>query len=234
MTRGILYIVWEGETEAPKHLGRSIDSIQKHHPGLPFEVVHFDPSSSLLDKSRMLDVSPFETTLFLDADTVVMGDLSHGFDKAEQHGLACCLCECPWARRYEGLKHRGELEEFNTGVLFFTKRMRPLFDEWKRLAESLNSAHHFTNTSKQSCVMPANDQASFALAVDSLEVNPWVLPLNWNFRPPWHHTFFGPLKIWHSMEPVPPALSSWVENAVDSEQVSCAEVRRPAKGVAPC
>jgi len=23
------------------------------------------------------------------------------------------------------------------------------------------------------------------------------LPLNWNFRPQWHRSFFGPIKVWH-------------------------------------
>jgi hypothetical protein len=36
----------------------------------------------------MLEVTPFEETLFLDNDTVVLGRLDYGFQKASQFGLA--------------------------------------------------------------------------------------------------------------------------------------------------
>ena len=51
--------------------------------------------------------------------------------------------------------------------------------------------------------MPYNDQASFAVAVERLQFNPFVLPLNWNFRPIWQRSFFGPLKIWHDYNDAP-------------------------------
>jgi hypothetical protein len=35
---------------------------------------------------------------------------------------------------------------------------------------------------------------------------PFVLPLNWNFRPRYHRAFFGPLKIWHDYADVPVAV----------------------------
>lgn len=48
--------------------------------------------------------------------------------------------------------------------------------------------------------MPHNDQGSFALAIERTKFNPFVLPLNWNFRPRWHRTFSGPIKVWHDYE----------------------------------
>jgi hypothetical protein len=51
--------------------------------------------------------------------------------------------------------------------------------------------------------MPANDQGSFALAIEQTSFNPFVLPLNWNFRPHWHKSFFGPIKIWHDYSDPP-------------------------------
>jgi hypothetical protein len=29
--------------------------------------------------------------------------------------------------------------------------------------------------------------------------NPFVLPLNWNLRPKWQRSFFGPVRIWHDV-----------------------------------
>lgn len=223
-TRGVLYIVWDGEAESQKLLGRSTESLQQYHPDLPIDVVTLDPSANLLDKARMLDLSPFDTTLFLDADTVVMGDLSFGFDKAEQHGIACCICECPWAKRYAGLSDCGDITEWNTGVIFFSKRMKPLFDRWQERNQSLDSQILFHGADGHINRMPLNDQCGFAAAVEDLEVNPWTLPLNWNYRPSWHRTFFGGLKIWHDMRPVPDAVMANNEKQ-RGDLVGCVEVR---------
>lgn len=49
-------------------------------------------------------------------------------------------------------------------------------------------------------------QAGFARAVEDSGFLPYVLPLNWNYRPAWYHSFFGPIKIWHDYGDVPPAI----------------------------
>jgi hypothetical protein len=202
--RGVLYVVW-GDSVV-NLLERSMASVRKHHPELPIHVVRLaddtDPYAGLLEKSQMMDVSPFESTLFLDADTVVLGRLDFGFEQAERFGVACVIGECPWAGRYGGLS--GDLIEYNTGVLFFTRRAAPLFDAWKRLASTLDSSFlHVPPGYKQVARMPYNDQASFAAAAAETGVLPAALPLNWNFRPRWQHTFFGPLKVWHEYADVP-------------------------------
>lgn len=196
--RGVLYIVWGHNADAL--LARSRASLAAFHPGLPVHA-HRTESGGLLDKAAMADLSPFETTLFLDADTVVLGDLSFGFDKAERHGLACCICECPWARRYPSLQ--GDAVEYNTGVLFFTRAFRPVFDRWRDTARTVDSSilHHATDGSV--CRMECNDQAAFAKAVEDAGFNPYVLPLNWNLRPHWHKSFFGPVKVWHDYRDPP-------------------------------
>src|SRR5437762_14278570 len=98
--RGGLYIVW-GE-RAERYCERSIASFKRWHPDLPHHVVRLpsttDWCEGLLEKARMMNLSPFDETVFLDADTVVLDSLDFGFEKAQQHGLACSICECPWAR----------------------------------------------------------------------------------------------------------------------------------------
>jgi hypothetical protein len=206
-------------------LERSIESLQNWHPELPFHVERLESGATLLDKARMFDLSPFEETLFLDADTVVLDRLDHGFEKAAQHGLACCICECPWARRFGGLKNAGDIIEYNTGVLFYTAKARDLF-EWWIIHSNADSSIKFMTVDGQR-IMPRNDQCGFAMAVDASGFNPFVLPMNWNFRPIWHRSMFGPIKIWHDYSDVPQGIIDWNESqTADGAIVQYAEVAR--------
>jgi hypothetical protein len=198
--RGILYIVWGDKAKA--QLDRSLASVRAVHPDLPVHVETLAEGSTWLEKARMYDLSPFETTLFLDADTTVLGNLDFGFAKAERHDVACCISECPWGRRNTGLAAQGDIIEYNSGVIFFTRNTKPLFDAWKERTRTLDSSvRHMHNGEMK--VMKSSDQASFSQALDDLGISPFVLPLNWNFRPIWHRSFFGPIKIWHDRRDAP-------------------------------
>jgi hypothetical protein len=194
---GVLYIVWGDRHSAV--LDRSIASLKRHHPELPVRVFAMeqatDPTRPLLAKADMINMTPFENTLFLDADTVVLGRLDHGFRKAELFHLALSICECPWARRYDSVTD--DTVEYNTGVLFFTQGARPVFQKWAELATTTSSVTRWMDRDGRLKGMNHNDQASFAVAVEQSGVNPFVLPFNWNFRPSWHRSFFAPVKIWH-------------------------------------
>lgn len=205
-TRGVIYVYWGEKVEG--ELQRSIRSLKSIHPELPFEKIKLKDDSSLLNKARMLDLSPFEVTLFLDTDTIVMDRLDFGFEKAEKHGLACCINECPWARRYTDIG--GDQIEYNTGVLFFTENAMPVFERWDQISHRIDSSLVFFR-GNQPVVMPHNDQAGFSQAVSDTGFNPFVLPLNWNLRPMWHKTFFGPVKVWHDRSAPPKQLLFWNE-----------------------
>lgn len=202
--RGVLYIVW-GDKVAP-YLERSLASLQEWHPELPVHVERLsapsDPIATLVQKSRMFELSPFSETLFLDADTVVLGRLDFGFDRARRFGVACTINECPWARRYGDPALVGDTIEYNTGVLFFSRQARPLFEAWGAHAAALDSSIEWEEGGRVHR-MPRNDQAGFAKAVEDTGTSPFVLPLNWNYRPWFHRAFFGPLRIWHDYGPVP-------------------------------
>ena len=202
--RGVIYIYWGDSID--NELSRSIESLRRFHPELPFERIKLPGDASLLDKSAMFELSPFESTLFLDTDTVVLDRLDYGFEKAEQHGLACCINECPWARRYADIG--GDQIEYNTGVLFFTGAAQPVFDHWKTIAHDIDSSIVFKRGGK-TCVMPKNDQAGFSQAVENSGLNPFVLPMNWNYRPAWQTSFFGPIKVWHDRNQVPDGVKFW-------------------------
>lgn len=204
MSRGILSIYWGDEFNLP--IERLKRSVRKFYPELPHEIIKVDAPASRQDslyiKSQMMDMSPFYETLFLDIDTVVMGNLDFGFIKAQQFGLALCVCEAPWARRYRNI-FLGDEIEYNTGVMFFSKASAIVFEEWKKLAKICDSSMELVNQGEVR-KMEANDQGSFALAIEKTGFNPFVLPLNWNFRPMWQRSFFGPIKVWHDYADPPP------------------------------
>jgi hypothetical protein len=207
--RGVLYVVWPGEG-VDAQLERSVASVKRIHPELPIHVQRFPAGSTLLDKSLMGRFTPFAETLYLDVDTVVLERLDYGFEQARRFGLACCICECPYARRFAGLSGRGDLVEYNTGVVFFTRLCSRLFDRWAGLATRLDSQLPFLAEDGLR-VMPVNDQASFAEMIATDFLHPYVLPANWNFRKQWHRGVFGPVKIWHDRSPVPQAIVDWNE-----------------------
>lgn len=202
--RGVLYLKWG--TKADKVIERSLASLKKFHPELPAHIQTLPDSSNFLDKADMLDHSPFEETLYLDTDTVVLDKLDFGFAKAARHGLACAICECPIARRYKGIS--GDIIEYNTGVLFFTRAARPVFEAWKRLVRSVDSSIEYRQ-GNQIFRAPLNDQAGFAMALEETGHIPFVLPHNWNYRPRWQKSFWGPIKVWHEYTEPPPIVHQW-------------------------
>jgi lipopolysaccharide biosynthesis glycosyltransferase len=150
--------------------------------------------------------TPFESTLYLDADTVLLGRVDYGFAAAEQFGVSCCINENPWANRHGGITV--ETVEYNAGVLFFTKRAKPIFDKWEEIAGKIDSSVLFYRDGEL-CRMNVNDQAGLAAAFRIMAFNPHVLPLNFNYRPAWQPRFCGPIKIWHDWSPVAAGADEW-------------------------
>jgi hypothetical protein len=213
-TRGALYIVWgDYKKEA---LDRSVASFQYHHPDLPIHLETLADGSTLLDKANMYNLSPFDETVFLDADTVILGKLDFGFSKAVQFGIAICICECPWARRYGGIEEN--IIEYNTGVIFFTKAANTLFDIWNKRVREIDSSIVFV-LDGQHGHMSLNDQAGFAVAVEEIGAQPFILPQNWNFRPKWQKSWYGPLVIWHDYGEPPANLITHNTQQFDPTQV---------------
>jgi hypothetical protein len=201
--RGVLYIVWGDR--ADEALERSIASVSRHHPELPVHI-HRLERGSLRNKSIMAAITPFETTLYLDADTIVMGNLDFAFEKSERNGLACCICEAPWMRRYGN--ELGDSVEYNTGVLFFTNKAIEVFKRWPEMIEhSSESKWSYATSPNVIRGMPFDDQAGFGRAIESCEFNPYVLPVNYNLRADlFHKSAFLPIKVWHGYSDLPAGL----------------------------
>lgn len=236
MTTGVLFICW-GSVEPV--LTRAQESVKKWHPELPIHVERLSPDATMLDKARMAALSPFDTTIYLDTDTVVLGRLDYAIEKSKKHGVALCINECPWARRAYALDGMGDIVEYNAGVVFFTRNVRwGVLDEWARRAKTMEPAMRSRGPDGGVSVMKINDQPSLAAAIDACDPDrmPFILPLNWNYRPLWHKSFFGPIRIWHDRSDPSPAILKWNEmHAIPSSIIDYAEVavEKPESGMTP-
>jgi hypothetical protein len=165
-----------------------------------------------LDKSRLIDLLPdgFETYLFLDSDTKIVGDVSLGFAKAEQYGIA--MAPTPnynlpeffnFARlmRELGVEPADQIM-YNSGVIFFrlTAPVRQVLERWRDLCATVGAKNDFPR-----------DQPFLTLALEQCGVTPYVLSPLYNYRGLGEYAV-GNIRIWHSHFAPPPDLNDF-ENA---------------------
>lgn len=197
MSRGVLYLAWG--TKCREELKRSQHSVDRFD--LAHHAVEGSVSHALGQKTGIYDASPFDLTLFLDTDTVLLDDPSFGFEMAERYGL--CVVIAPASNATLHFQIEGapaDLVQYNTGVIFFKKgdRVRALFEAWSRYCPPAEP----------------NDQPGFARAVYETGFNPFVLPLAWNYRAEYGQgPIFGPIKVWHSRRPLPKNIHQYNQDA---------------------
>jgi hypothetical protein len=162
-----------------------------------------------LEKSRLIDFLPdgYDTYLFLDTDTRVVGDVSLGFAKAEQHGIA--VAPAPNYNLAEFFNFSRIMEQlgeepadqimYNTGVIFFklTPAARRVFERWRDLCATAGVTNQFPR-----------DQPFFNLALEQLGVLPYVLSPLYNYRSLGEFAV-GNIRLWHSHFPVPSDLNTF-------------------------
>jgi len=153
-------------------------------------------------KNSLVQALPpgLETVLFLDVDTIVLDDISLGFDMAEKFGIAMAMAphyDLGSFRNFhtimalEGIPARGQIV-YNSGVIFLSLRhpkTRPVFDL------ALQLAHKYEGT-------PWGDQPFLSLAMELAEFNPYTLSPSFNHRA-FGEIVSGSVRVWHSYEPVP-------------------------------
>jgi hypothetical protein len=162
-----------------------------------------------LEKSRLIDLLPdgHETYLFLDTDTKIVGDVSLGFAKAEQHGIA--MAPAPnynlpeffnFARimRELGVEPADQMM-YNTGVIFFhlTAPVRQVLERWRDLCATVGAKNDFPR-----------DQPFLNLALEQCGVAPYVLSPLYNYRGLGEYAV-GNIRIWHSHFAPPPGLNDF-------------------------
>ncbi len=146
-----------------------------------------------------------ETALVLDADTRVIDDISLGFEKAEQHGMAIVpaphysLADFRDFRQVmlnEGVTPLGQII-YNSGVIFCTPHrsdVHAVFDRTLALAQKYRDREW-------------SDQTYLSLAMEIEGFNPYTLSPSFNYRA-FGELISGSIRIWHSYEPLPPNAAS--------------------------
>lgn len=186
MTRGIL-LVSCGDTIAFANL--CVGSI-KRVSSLPVHL-HTDDTKpgiqSRTVKLRMDSISPFDQTLFLDADTLVMADPTPLFDLLQHAPLWMAMdvgprtvtevLDHPYFKRncstdalvaLQRLQHRNpHAPHFNSGVVLFDRSTGSFFEAWCRAWASLP---------------PGQDQVALMLTSAQTGTRPSLLSSRWNFQ----------------------------------------------------
>jgi hypothetical protein len=110
-------------------------------------------TNSLQFKAHLWEYTPYQNTIFLDADTIVRGDISGLHTLADKHGMAFTDF-CGWSTRGNKISRRikswlpvigaSEVENaldhdsvVNTGVFAFTvtRKTRPFLEEWRDITD---------------------------------------------------------------------------------------------------
>jgi hypothetical protein len=177
-------------TNARREAGYAIEQLAEHMPGLPVAVVSDAPiagarfiymeqrdAGARWAKLNLDKLTPFDQTLYLDADTRAHGDLSAGFGilcdgwdiaiaaSDRQQGELCWQCadDERQATRYETATEPLGLQ---AGVMFVQRNERTalLFAAWRREWERWQG----------------QDQGALLRALYSYPVRVWMLGRDWN------------------------------------------------------
>lgn len=179
-------VVWAAFGEKAKGEQEAcLESLRRLH-GWPFRLVREEDAPLGLDdmqasrwaKTHLLDLSPFEQTLYLDADTRVVGNLSAGFTVLDD-GWDMALA-ASGNQGQDWLWHVGDDErqatkaewggvvplQLQAGMMFVTRNERTyaLFAEWQR----------------QWARWKGQDQGALLRAMRVKPVRVWLLGSPWN------------------------------------------------------
>jgi len=169
--------------------------------GINVVITEFTIAGNRRKNALIRDLPPgLETVLFLDVDTIVLDDISLGFDMAEKWGIA--MAPAPHyslghfrnfavIMEKEGVNPRGQII-WNSGVVFLSlkhPKVRPIFNQALHLAEK------YIGTA-------FGDQPFLSLAMEMLDFHPYALSPSFNHRA-FGEIVSGSVHIWHSYSDVP-------------------------------
>jgi hypothetical protein len=157
MTRGVLYVAYGKAARQEARL--SAESLYMQHPNLPVQVISdvadigWAPSVAWADlgtpgrwaKVNLDTLSPWDQTLFLDADTRAYDKLDIGFNLLDRGWDMVIVPSIPQGEGLIGHCSQAERDatlwecridplQLNTGVMWFGKsrRVQMLFREWRK------------------------------------------------------------------------------------------------------
>lgn len=207
MTNGALYII----TQNPRYvdlLFQSAASLKSAMPELPITVFSEFPVESRLfekvvlvkpsgagffDKCELMRDSPYERTLFIDADTSVVRPIPELFSLLDQFDCAATHEEytnTDWHNQYPRPDIPSSFPEFNTGVLMLKRsdRTTRLLEQWGKLYREHLASHPD---------QPINDQPFFRVAAFYGDVRIATLTREYNCKFRGQGYLNGEVKIAH-------------------------------------
>ncbi len=207
MSNGAIYIV----TQDPRYvamLRTSAERLKKLMPQLPItvfsefpvegpwfeKVVRVESSGDgLYDKTRLMGESPYERTIFVDADIYVAQAFPELFSLLDRFDCAATheeYADTDWFHRYPRPDIPASFPEFNTGIFLFKRsdRMDSLFAQWRTLYEAY--LREYPN-------LPVNDQPFFRAAVYHHDARIATLTREYNCKFRGQGYLTGPVKVLH-------------------------------------
>jgi hypothetical protein len=166
--------------------------------------VRVEPSrDGFYDKSKLIRDSPYERTLFIDADTLVLEPVRELFSLLDHFDCAATheeYLDTDWHHRYPRTDIPASFPEFNTGILMLKRsnRVRRMLEEWgalyrKYLDEKPGQAILGQSIPAQSI----NDQPFFRVAAYFGEVRIATLTREYNCKFRGQGYLNGKVKILH-------------------------------------
>lgn len=130
------------------------------------------PQFSYMDKVSLLQKTPFNQTLFLDTDTLVIEPIHELKTLLSKFDLACT--HAPVRSSHDLKMCPDAFAELNTGVILYRQSdsINKLFQSWTRIyQEQLQSERP-----------PLHDQPAFRQAIFASDINLYILPPEYNLR----------------------------------------------------
>jgi hypothetical protein len=207
MTTGAIYILTQDARYVPLALG-SLATVKRAMPDLPVTFLSQFPVSSPLidrvipvvptrdgfyDKTRLMRESPYDRTLFIDADIYAVKPFPEMFDLLDRFDCAATheeYLDTDWFHRYPRLDIPASFPEFNTGILLFKRS--PQMDEVLKKWEAL-----YADYLRQKPDQPINDQPFFRAAIYESDVRIATLPREYNCKFRGQGYLNGPVKLLH-------------------------------------
>lgn len=212
MTTGAIYILTQDARYVPLALD-SLATVKRAMPDLPVTFLSQFPVSSPLvdraisvapardgfyDKTRLMRESPYDRTLFIDADIYAVKPFPEMFDLLDRFDCAATHEEylnTDWFNRYPRPDIPASFPEFNTGILLFKRSalMDGVLKKWETLY-----ADYLRQKSDQPIVdRQINDQPFFRAAIYESDVRMATLPREYNCKFRGQGYLNGPVKLLH-------------------------------------
>jgi hypothetical protein len=207
MANGALYIITQ-DARYVDLLLTSAASLKRAMPDLPITVFSQFPVESPLfekvvrveatkdgfyDKSKVIQNSPYDRTLFIDADTYVVEPVPELFSLLDRFDCAATHEEylsTDWHNRYPRPDIPSSFPEFNTGVLMLKRS-----DKLSRMLEQWGSLYRQYLEEKPG--QPINDQPFFRIAAYCADVRIATLTREYNCKFRGQGYLNGRVKIIH-------------------------------------